>query len=67
MTPTPKQASAKETVSRMANSVAPVATPYPPFPRIPDAIKKKFPDLAPSWEQYEKSVDDFFKALQLIG
>lgn len=40
------------------------AKPEPPFPKIPKAIKARFPDLAKEWEEYEKQIEVWQKLRQ---
>lgn len=42
------------------------ATPGLPFPKLPDAIRTKFPDLEPFWIAWEKEIEFWVKAGQTV-
>lgn len=59
--------SGRETFERLAKGgPAPGPTPVKQFPRIPQRIKDKFPDLKIAWEEYEKEIETWVKALQTV-
>lgn len=54
-----------QTFQRMAAGVKSTPdTPWPPFPKIPDSIKAKFPDLAAEWQRYEEAIQLWIQQVQ---
>lgn len=50
----------KSKLSRLGSGGAVV--PPPRFPPIPDEIKKRHPETAEAWSEYERQIQLFFQA-----
>jgi len=48
-------------------SVTTTQKPWPEFPRIPEQVKSKFPDLALHFEAWEKAIDIWVREVQNTG
>lgn len=54
----------KESIEKLVNA-APPKPALPPFPKIPQAIKLHNPKLMDSWLEWERDVENWWKALLL--
>ena len=38
--------------------------PLPPFPKVPDNVKSKFPELKDDWDKWEEAVEEWVRSVQ---